>query len=508
MTPAKVERPARPWGAYVHFPWCLKKCPYCDFLSIPVEPRRLGALAEGVGEAQSVGEVGASERRAVSSKEGLDREDLGSKGLGAKGLGSTGLSSAGLSSAGLGSTALGREGGPLRLSLAPPLDAPAARRALPHAAYADAVLGELDARLPWLEVTSRPDSIFFGGGTPSLWEPEQLGRVVAALSRWPGTRGPSTPSHDSPGRTGHPEELEVTVECNPTSFDEDHARRLLEAGVNRVSLGVQSLDQSRLEFLGRLHDAQGALAAIAAARRAGVPRISADVIFGVAGQSPAQAADEVRRLAATGITHLSAYALTIESNTQFGVLAGRGQLPLLDDGLVAESFVAVEEVLEQEGFRHYEVSNYAREDHVARHNLGYWRGYDYLGLGTGAWGTVRLGERPRLRYRNTPSVERYLRLWTGEQPADPFAAGAHVTDREVIGAETELSERLLLGLRLDDGLDVSRVEAELGVPLWTPERKRARDKLLRSGRLELDGDRLRVPRSQWLFADGIIAELL
>ncbi len=449
MTAAKGASDARPWGAYVHFPWCLKKCPYCDFLSIPVEPRRLASP---------------------------------------------------------GSNSL-----PLRLPRAPsdasldaPLDAPSARQVLPHEAYADAVLRELDARLPGLNVTTRPTSIFFGGGTPSLWEPEQLGRVIAALSQGsPSSSGSESASAPDPAL------LEITVECNPTSFDEEHARRLVAVGVNRISLGVQSLDPERLEFLGRLHDPGGALQAIAAAQRAGVPRISADLIFGVAGQTPEQAAAEVRRLAATGITHLSAYALTIESNTHFGTLARRGQLPLLDEGLVAESFRAVEEVLEAEGFCHYEISNYARQDHLARHNLGYWRGHDYLGLGTGAWGTVRPRGSSRLRYRNTPSVERYLETWPGQPPVDASGGGRHLADREPIDPETELQERLLLGLRLHEGMDVAQAEAELGVEqLWTPRRRRARDKLLQTGRLAWDGGRLWIPRDQWLFADGIIAELL
>lgn len=452
MTAAKVANDARPWGAYVHFPWCLKKCPYCDFLSIPVEPQRLTS-------------PGSSPRR-------LPRA---------------------------------------------PLDAPSARQVLPHEAYADAVLWELEARLPGLNLTTRPASIFFGGGTPSLWAPEQLGRVVTALSRGGPPRNPApgaargatetaAPPPETPALEAPP--LEVTVECNPTSFDEEHARRLVDVGVNRISLGVQSLDPGRLEFLGRLHDPEGALQAIAAARRAGVPRVSADLIFGVAGQTPEQAAAEVRRLAATGVTHLSAYALTIESNTHFGTLARRGQLPLLDEGLVAESFRAVDEALEAEGFLHYEISNYAREEHFALHNLGYWRGHDYLGLGTGAWGTVRLGGGSRLRYRNTPSVERYLESWTGQSSADPYAEGRHLADREPIDPETELRERLLLGLRLRDGLDTAQAEAEVGVELWSPRRRRARDKLLRSGRLAWDGVRLWIPPDQWLFADGIIADLL
>jgi oxygen-independent coproporphyrinogen-3 oxidase len=278
--------------------------------------------------------------------------------------------------------------------------------------------------------------------------------------------------------------------------------------VNRLSIGVQSLDEQRLRFLGRLHDPRGGLEAIAAARRAGAARVSADLIFGVAGQLPEQAAAEALRIAETGITHLSAYALTIESNTQFGALAQRGKLPLLDDGLVAESFTQVASTLEQAGFEHYEVSNYARSGHQALHNLGYWRGDDYLGLGVGAWGTVQLPGGARLRYRNTASVETYMRLWTDAPPAEPFAPGPHLSQHEPIEPATALSEKILLGLRLAEGLDLEGAAEELDVPAWPPARARSRDKLLAQGRLENWGGRLRIPKRHWLFADGIIAELL
>lgn len=452
MSPAKAPENTLSWGAYVHFPWCLKKCPYCDFLSVPVEPRRLVRLQPRPHQ-----DADASPSPSTVT----------------------------------------------RPRAALPVDAITAREVLPHAAYADAVLEELEARRIRLALDTRPRSIFFGGGTPSLWEPSQLGRIIAALHG-------VGPACDEP---------EVTVECNPTSFDEEHARRLLDVGVNRISLGVQSLDEERLRFLGRLHDAGGALRSLAAAQRVGVPRVNADMIFGAAGQSPESAAAEVRRVAETGITHVSAYALTIEPNTHFGLLARRGKLPLLADELIAESFVAVDETLRSLGFAHYEVSNYAREGHTARHNLGYWRGHDYLGLGVGAWGTVRLDAREpaRLRYRNTPSVERYLEGWTGLNPtpearslqaSDPFSEGPLLAERELIDPETALRERLLLGLRLEEGLDVDGAAAELGVTPWTPPRARARDRLLQVGRLEQAGGRLRIPPSQWLFADGIVAELL
>jgi oxygen-independent coproporphyrinogen-3 oxidase len=450
----------------VHFPWCLKKCPYCDFLSIAVDPERLQARSSG----STQGETGSPDSN-------LPGTATGSRRLG------------------------------LAQASRAPLDAPSARAVLPHDVYARAVRRELDARLPRAHLRGSLRSVFFGGGTPSLWDPAALGRVLRALldvESAPAERPPA-PAGLAPADQRCP--VEITVECNPTSFDVEHAKRLLDVGVNRVSLGVQSLDGERLGFLGRLHDAPGGLRAVEQALRAGVPRVNADLIFGVSGQSPEAAAREVRRVAETGVTHVSAYALTIEPGTQFGALAKRGKLPLLDDALVAESFEAVEETLTSLGFAHYEVSNYARDDHYAEHNLGYWRGEDYLGLGVGAWGTVTLVAE-RLRYRNTPSIERYLDTWSGAPPSDPFSAGAHLGEREPIDAKTALSERILLGLRLAEGLDLESAAAELGVPAWPAERRRAAERLRERGRLVVESGRLRIPHAQWLYADGTISELL
>jgi oxygen-independent coproporphyrinogen-3 oxidase len=305
------------------------------------------------------------------------------------------------------------------------------------------------------------------------------------------------------------QEPEVTVECNPSSFDRHRAAALRAAGVNRVSIGVQSLDAGRLQFLGRLHDASGAFAAIEAAMMAGIPRVSADLIFGVAGQSPEDAAREAATLADLGLTHLSVYALTIEQGTQFGALARKGRLPLLSEEVVADSFIAVHEALASRGFVHYEISNYAREGHVARHNLGYWHGSDYVGLGCGAWGTVTLPQG-RVRYRNTPVPERYLGSADAWPTADLDRAGPGelMAEREILSPKTDLIERLMLGLRLAEGVDVEAAASQVGADPWPDRRLRALDRLIARGRIRRDGPRLHIPHEAWLLADGTIADLL
>ena len=411
MTPSSPDAPATAGlGVYIHFPWCLKKCPYCDFLSVATD-----------------------------------------------------------------------------------------RGAIPQAAYTDAVVAEVSRRARDLG-RRRLKSIFVGGGTPSLWQSTELGRVLAAV------REAFAPEHPA-------EAPECTVECNPSSFDEEKARELLAAGVNRVSIGVQSLNAERLRFLGRLHDGPGALDALSAAISAGFPRVNADLIFGVSGQSVEDAAAETLAVINTGPTHISAYALTIEPGTRFGADAAKGRLPLLTDDDVAETFLTVSTTLRDAGFEHYEISNFARNGHKANRNLGYWRGDDYLGLGCGAWGTVtssNAGISDRIRYRNTPSPERYLASAREWQSADLTQAGARGLQCEVepINAATALRERLMLGLRLAEGVDVEAAARELGTEAWSEERERAVQRLLARGRLERSGGRLRVPRAQWLFADGTIAELL
>ncbi len=363
---------------------------------------------------------------------------------------------------------------------------------VPHRAYADAVLSELLRRREQVGAHFL-STVFFGGGTPSLWNPAELGRVLGGIA------------DTIPGR----DEVEITVECNPSSFDADKGRALRDVGVNRISLGVQSLDASRLEFLGRLHDAEGGLRAIRNAREAGFDNVSADLIFGVAGQSAADAVREALSVLEQGVTHLSVYALTIEPGTEFGALARKNRLPLLPEEAVAESFLALDEALESRGLSHYEISNYASPAHEARHNLGYWRGQDYLGLGTGAWGTVRTPSG-RLRYRNTQVPARYMDVARPWRDADLERAesGHLVTALERISNDTALSERILLGLRLREGVDIGAVAAETGTEAWTPARLRAADKLVSRGRLERHGDHLRIPKESWLFADGVIAELL
>jgi oxygen-independent coproporphyrinogen-3 oxidase len=355
-----------------------------------------------------------------------------------------------------------------------------AREDVPHEAYADAVIRELDARLPPLaerELTS----IFFGGGTPSLWRAASLGRVIAAIR---GAFAREVPA------------LEITVECNPTSLDRDKAAALREAGVNRVSIGVQSLDADRLRWLGRLHDADLALRALREASLE-LPRVSGDLMFGMPGQAPEAFVDELSRVLETGVRHVSAYALTIEPGTQFGELHKKGRLPIATDDAYADTFLAAEARLAEAGLAHYEVSNYAVAGEEARHNLHYWRGGAYVGVGAGAVGCVELGDGSARRWRSEPRPARYLEV-SGTPAVESWT--------EMLSREDRVREALMLGLRTREGVSIDAVRASTGLDLRAG-REAAVARRVARGELVDAGDALRVPASKWLALDAIVTDL-
>jgi coproporphyrinogen III oxidase-like Fe-S oxidoreductase len=229
------------------------------------------------------------------------------------------------------------------------------------------------------------------------------------------------------------------------------------------------------------------------------------LIYGIHKQGPSEAVRDLELLLETGITHLSAYTLTIEPGTRFGALAARGKLPLLEEEIVACSYEAVSHHMTSVGFRHYEVSNFARPGAESVHNMGYWQGRDYLGVGTGAFGTVTL-EHERVRYKNILSPERYMDVWSKGRVKTPFSE--QLSERETIPPDVAHQEALLLGLRTEAGIDLAEVATLRGGDPFTPERRRSIEQLRKAGRLAVDGTRLRIPGEHWLLSDGIIRDLL
>ena len=356
------------------------------------------------------------------------------------------------------------------------------RAEIPHDAYADAVVVELAARARWFEGAGPLVSIYFGGGTPGLWRPEALGRVIAAAR---GTFGAS-PDADS----------EITVEVNPGETDAGHLRALHGEGVNRLSIGLQALEDRLLVALGRNHDAAAGPAAVAAARAAGFDDVSIDLIFGVPGQSLDDWRRAVDAALALAPTHVSAYALTIERGTVFGARDRAGQLPRPDDEAVAAMFEHARSAFAAGGLAPYEVSSYARPGRRARHNQLYWALAPYLGLGASAASFRPLADGGGWRFSNPRATDVYLaaaRAGGGSPPA------RHVERRTAADLE---NEAVWLGLRTVDGIDRAAHRARHGSdPL--AGREAARAWASAAGWLVVDESRVRLTPAGVLFADEI-----
>jgi oxygen-independent coproporphyrinogen-3 oxidase len=362
------------------------------------------------------------------------------------------------------------------------------RAEIPHDAYADAVCAELADRRAWFAGSGPLVSIYFGGGTPGLWRPEALGRVLDAVRAAFG----EVPAAD----------LEITVEANPGEVDQARLGALRAAGVNRLSLGAQALDDRLLLALGHNHSAAAVPVAVRAARAAGFEELSLDLIFGV----PGQTRDDWRRsldgVIALGPDHVSAYALTIERGTAFGALDRAGRLARPDDDAVATMFEDAREALGAAGLPPYEVSSYARPRHRARHNALYWAGAPYLGLGASAASFRPLGDGTGWRFSNPRATDIYLRGDAARVGAAGPAGPRHVERRAAADLE---NEAVWLGLRVVAGIDRAAHAARYGRdPL---EDRDATRSCVEAGWLHVDERHVRLTPTGFLFADEIAARL-
>lgn len=307
-------------------------------------------------------------------------------------------------------------------------------------------------------------SIFFGGGTPSLMEPSTVGAIVDRVAqRWPVADG-----------------LEVTLEANPTSVEADKFRAFRSAGIDRVSLGIQALDDASLKFLGREHTAAEATGAIELAARI-FDRFSFDLIYARPGQTVAAWQAELARALDYAVGHLSVYQLTIEQGTAFYPLHARGDLVLPDEDLAGDLYEATQSQLTAAGLPAYEISNHARPGEESRHNLTYWRYGDYVGIGPGAHGRLTLDrEKFATRAHRAPEIwlERVERDGHGAAAPDPI-------DRDARGTEL-----LMMGLRLTEGVRLARLTEETGRTLDDFVDPAALSRLIDGGFLARDADRL------------------
>ena len=304
-----------------------------------------------------------------------------------------------------------------------------------EARWTRALLSDL-ARQAELAPGREVGTVFFGGGTPSLMPPETVAALLGALrSHW-------VVSPD----------LEVTLEANPNSAEADRFRALADAGVNRLSLGVQSLDPAALRLLGRAHNRDEAIGAIEHACES-FPRFSFDLIYARPGQSVAAWRRELDEALVLAGEHLSLYQLTIEPGTAFATAARLGEIALPEEDLAAAMFEMTQERLAADGLPAYEISNHARPRAECRHNLAYWRYQDYLGIGPGAHGRLtRNGAKYATRQHRLP--EKWL--------AAVAAAGTGVEETTIIDPGTAVEEMLMMGLRLVEGVSCVRLEEAAG----------------------------------------------
>ena len=321
-------------------------------------------------------------------------------------------------------------------------------------------------------------SVFFGGGTPSLMLPETVGGILDAIGEhWEVDDG-----------------VEVTLEANPTSVEADRFRGYRAAGVNRVSLGVQALDDASLQALGRLHSVEEALKALAVATE-NFPRVSFDLIYARPDQTPQMWRDELTRAIAYGTEHLSLYQLTIEEGTPYFALHRAGKLKTPDEATARALWDTTQETCEAAGLPAYEISNHARPGAESRHNLVYWRYGEYAGVGPGAHGRLLVGEA-----RRELSTERNPELWAASVEAD----GSGLVMNEALSIEAQADEFLVMGLRLKEGIDLARFHRLSGRRISD----RRIDDLIMDGMVERVGrDRLRVTPEGFPVLDAVVADL-
>ena len=321
------------------------------------------------------------------------------------------------------------------------------------------------------------NSIYFGGGTPSLMLPSTVGAIISdAVSYW-------TPAND----------IEITLEANPGSIEAQKFSDFRSSGVNRVSMGMQAMNDVDLRRLGRIHTVAEAEAALEIARK-NFDRVSFDLIYARQNQSLSDWQDELNLALTLGTDHLSLYQLTIESGTAFGDRYKAGKLKGLPrDDLSADMYDLTQEICNSHGLPRYEVSNHARPGLESRHNLIYWNYGDYIGVGPGAHGRVTLdGQKYATEtYRNPAEWLSKVADGSGEKP------------RESLPRKDQANEYLMMGLRVKDGIDLERVEALSGAPVSVP----ARDHLEELGMIKQTGSRLFVTNQGFNVLNAIISEL-
>jgi oxygen-independent coproporphyrinogen-3 oxidase len=324
-------------------------------------------------------------------------------------------------------------------------------------------------------------TVFFGGGTPSLLKPRSIGMIMEKLA---------SIASFSP-------EVEVSLEVNPRTADREKLVSLMRFGVNRISVGVQSFSQRKLDFYGRLTTPNDCVRALVDVRDAGFHNYNLDLIYGSSQETREEFEEDIRTALRFSPTHISAYCLTIEPGTEFATLWRKGKLSLPDDSVLVGFMRSARKILEAEGYGNYEVSNFARRGYECRHNLIYWNCHDYLGVGAGAHSHISCGgeEGWGRRWSNVRNPELYMK-----RVADN---GNAVSASYDLSRTTALEDKLLMGLRLSDGVGIEDVRKRFGCE---PDAS-GLEYLESDGFILTDGDRLRLTAKGRVFTDELVARV-
>ncbi len=368
---------ALPLALYIHIPWCVRKCPYCDFNSHVVREGAAQANNDAIGKAR----------------------------------------------------------------VQPPSQPHTGPHALPEDEYVAALIADLEAALPniW---GRRISSIFFGGGTPSLFSAQAIEQILTAVRM----------------RTNLQPDAEITLEANPGTVEAARFAGYRDAGVTRVSLGIQSFNDRHLAALGRIHSASEAQRAIELAQQH-FAEVNLDIMYALPEQSLNEALHDVDRAIACGTTHLSCYHLTLEPNTPFA--AHPPAVP--DDDVAADMQLAIEQRLQAAGYEHYETSAFAKAGHRCKHNLNYWQFGDYLGIGAGAHSKLSFHDRVQREMRHKHPTA-YLQA-VQQGTTHGATQGAHIQTTEVVSGDALPFEFMMNALRLCDGFPLDLFEERTGLPL-------------------------------------------
>lgn len=330
--------------------------------------------------------------------------------------------------------------------------------------------------LPFDADAPGPDTLYLGGGTPSvlsrdeLWEIFEVLREVFVFSPF----------------------MEITLEANPDDLDQEKLAVFKELSVNRLSIGVQSFQQADLQYMNRSHDAQQALKAIQMAQAAGFQNLTADLIYGTPGMTDAQWKDNIQRLVDLDVPHISAYALTVEKQTALEVFIRKGKAAAVEEEQAARQFDILCQMAARYGYEHYEVSNFGKPGFFSRHNLSYWSGKSYLGLGPSAH-----SYKPGVRQWNVSHTQLYIReINNGRIPSQ----------KEILTTDQQYNEYVMTALRTMWGVDQEKVKSVFG-DAYEAHLLKSAGKYFASGKLVQQGSHLVVTPQGKFFADGIAADL-